>query len=106
MARLFKGGRGKKAPYSTTVIRVPTPLIKDVELMIEVYQERLSNVSQTNNINHLSPDCDLDRNLPCLAQALIFASQVKRQKKGAIVSLVKLLQLLYNDKTISKEDIK
>ena len=30
-----KGGRGKKAPYETTHIRIPTPIKEEVESLIE-----------------------------------------------------------------------
>lgn len=33
-----KGGRGKKAPYETTVIRVPVPIRAEVESLIKQYQ--------------------------------------------------------------------
>jgi CHASE3 domain sensor protein len=33
-----KGGRGKKAPYDTTVVRVPNPVLAEVEQIIDAYR--------------------------------------------------------------------
>lgn len=38
MTDYIKGGRGKKAPYKTVVIRVPEPLQEAVEQLIETYR--------------------------------------------------------------------
>jgi hypothetical protein len=38
-----KGGRGKKAPYQTTHIRVPLPLKAEIEKLIEDYRRSLEN---------------------------------------------------------------
>ena len=33
-----KGGRGKRAPYETTVVRVPDPVLEQVEAICEAYR--------------------------------------------------------------------
>jgi hypothetical protein len=33
-----KGGRGKKAPYETTVVRVPDPVLEQVEAICDAYR--------------------------------------------------------------------
>lgn len=38
MTRYFKGGRGKKAPYETTMIRIPLPLKPLVLKLAEEYR--------------------------------------------------------------------
>ncbi len=43
-----KGGRGKKAPYSTTHMRVPVPLKKDVENLIIAYNQHLESGGDVN----------------------------------------------------------
>ena len=35
------GGRGQKAPYKTTIVRVPNPLIPLVEKMMTTYREKV-----------------------------------------------------------------
>lgn len=42
------GGRGKKAPYQTTHLRVPIPVAKEIEAIIADYRRRVSN----NNFLH------------------------------------------------------
>lgn len=37
-----KGGRGKAAPYFTRQVRVPEPLISQVDKLIESYQDYIS----------------------------------------------------------------
>ena len=37
-----KGGRAKKATYSTTVMRIPTPLKKEVERLLEDFYSTLN----------------------------------------------------------------
>lgn len=106
MRKHLGGGRGNKAPYKTTTVRIPEPLLKDVRVMIEGYLERLENVSKTDN-----SDYDAVNNLcsvatPPLNECLEIARKIKRQKKSASASLVKLLQVLYKDDSISQEDIK
>jgi len=38
------GGRGKKAPYETVVVRVPLPLLDEVNILINNYRDLVSNV--------------------------------------------------------------
>ena len=33
-----KGGRGKRAPYETTVVRVPNPVLEQVEEICDAYR--------------------------------------------------------------------
>ncbi len=33
-----KGGRGKRAPYETTVVRVPDPVLEQVEAICDAYR--------------------------------------------------------------------
>lgn len=39
MAEKPKGGRGIKAPYETTHVRVPVPIKAEVEAMVENYKK-------------------------------------------------------------------
>lgn len=38
-----KGGRGKAAPYTTKQVRVPEPIISQVDQLINLYQDYLEN---------------------------------------------------------------
>ncbi len=74
------GGRGKKAGYETKLVRVPLPVLPEVEKAIadfrsgiEVEQDRLS-----------------------LDEALEAAKKILKSKKSANESIKKLLQVLYD----------
>jgi hypothetical protein len=43
------GGRGKKAPYSTQIMRVPEPLISEVQYLIDNYRDSLTVDSDQGN---------------------------------------------------------
>jgi hypothetical protein len=55
------GGRGKKAPYETTHVRIPLDLKSQVELLVEDYRNNHYKISENNNqefVNNLSLDAD------------------------------------------------
>lgn len=53
----FVGGRGKKAPYKTHVMRVPEPLKEQVQYLIDNYRNSLTlNKNDKNDIILLSKD--------------------------------------------------
>jgi hypothetical protein len=91
------GGRGKKAPYLTTVMRVPTPIVEKVESLINGY--RLSAIH-----GQMTQD-DLRRIEPwhseytpiSKTEAIEKAREILSQKKSAKVSILKLLQVLYGE---------
>lgn len=96
-----KGGRGIKAPYETSVIRVPTPTITVIDVIVDEYietvasgstsgQEVLEKYSKLLNNNSLTQD-----------EAIEEAKKVLKLKKSARVSLEKLLQIIYSNKEIN-----
>ncbi|MEA5619738.1 hypothetical protein VB711_18095 [Cronbergia sp. UHCC 0137] len=44
-----KGGRGKSAPYTTRQVRVPEPIISQVDKLIELYHEYLEAGGDASN---------------------------------------------------------
>jgi hypothetical protein len=55
------GGRGKKAPYETTHVRIPLDLKFQVELLVEDYRNNHYKISENNNqefVNNLSLGAD------------------------------------------------
>jgi hypothetical protein len=55
------GGRGKKAPYETTHVRIPVDLKSQVKLLVEDYRNNHYKIAENNNqefINDLSLDVD------------------------------------------------
>lgn len=76
-----KGGRGKKAPYETTVVRVPDPVLDQVESICDAYRR-----SQESSIPKPVTDFDSIRD------------QVNQWRKNAKVGkekLQNLLQIIY-----------
>ena len=76
-----KGGRGKKADYETKVIRVPLPIVDEVETLIQCFRDDLLD-------KPFSDGRSLD-------EAMIIASNILKSKKSAKESIRKLLQVLY-----------
>jgi hypothetical protein len=75
------GGRGKKAPYQTTHMRVPEPIKPEVQRLIDRFHG--------NDVDHS------ENSLTSLDEAIVLAQAVMLQKKGARISLQKLLTALY-----------
>lgn len=76
-----KGGRGKKADYETKVIRVPLPIVDEVETLIQCFRDDLLD----------KPFSDARS----LDEAIVIASNILKSKKSAKESIKKLLQVLY-----------
>ena len=113
------GGRGKKAPYISTHIRIPEPIKDRVEELKSLYtdgnleehdellaenkrlaDEYKKSLTTKNNLSEsqLNP-------LPSLEQAKQLAIKELANKKSARETVAKLLQLLYGE-TITKDDLK
>lgn len=82
-----KGGRGKKADYETKVIRVPLPIVSEVEKIIEDFHQGLS-------VNDSSE-------FKTLEESIVIASSILKSKKSAKESIKKLLQVLYETSNIN-----
>lgn len=77
-----KGGRGKKAPYESKVIRVPLPIVNSVESLIQDFQQGIIS----NDSSELMP----------LDEVIAIAQNILKSKKSAKESIKKLLQVLYS----------
>lgn len=88
------GGRGIKAPYETTHIRVPVPIKTDVESLIERFRESYSE-GDTNLLTG-----NQNNSLTSLEEAIVSARHILIQKKSARVSLQKLLTAIYGTEVI------
>jgi hypothetical protein len=93
-----KGGRGKKSPYITKVVRIPDPLLQKVEdLVNDFYLQEKSTDDQSVLENHI----ELNQNIEVSKNhALDILAQNKVSKKSTKYCLEKLLQVLYNDDSI------
>lgn len=77
------GGRGRKAPYVTTHVRVPEPLKHEVEKLIRQFHE--------------GGKLDDSKRLTSLESAVDIAHEILTQKKSARVSMSKLLTAIYGE---------
>ena len=75
------GGRGKKAPYVTTHMRVPEPIKPEVQRLLDRFHG--------HEVDHS------ENSLTSLDEAMALAQGILLQKKSARVSIEKLLTALY-----------
>lgn len=75
------GGRGVKAPYESTHVRVPKPIKADVEALIEQF--------------HSKGEVSTEKKLTSLEDAVTAARSILIQKKSAKASMSKLLTVIY-----------
>jgi len=97
------GGRGKKAPYETQLIRVPIPVVQKVEQIIDDYRSFVINSEQSEFEKY--PNSAACVTLISYSEALQRAREIVKTRKSGAESLAKLLQVLYGG-TVSKEDLK
>jgi hypothetical protein len=95
------GGRGMKAPYETTHLRVPIPIKSQIEAIIEEYREAV-----LTDINLLtSYQININTNpLTSLEDAKKFAKKHLRAKKKKEQMLANLLSDIYQTK-VTEEDL-
>jgi hypothetical protein len=79
---VWRGGRGVKAPYETTHIRIPLPIKDQVQALADRYRETTV----------------LDSADPQLETAIALAKKILTQKRSARVSMEKLLTSLYGQR--------
>lgn len=76
-----KGGRGIKAPYETTHVRIPVPLKAQIEALIADYKQGEKDEFSKEQLDS--------------AEAVQVAREILKQKKSASVSIQKLLTAIY-----------
>lgn len=101
-----KGGRGIKAPYQTVVLRVPLPLLSRFESQIEEFREIAINGIEDDEDPVTIVLSRLGNDKLTRLEAIEKAKNILRQKKSARISLLKLLQVIYNDKTITEDSLR
>jgi hypothetical protein len=99
-----KGGRGNKAKYPTTVMRVPAILEELVVKMIkELYEGDSQQSIESENHDHkvLKPNQKSTiSTLPNKQELIDISNKILTNKKSAKLSLEKLLQVMYKDNQI------
>lgn len=106
-----KGGRGIRAPYESTHVRVPVPIKDRVEELIEQYRtgglkladeltredHRLANEYRqkllTGNVQQVN---NSHNSLTSIDEAVEVAKKILRSKRSKASSIAKLLTTIYN----------
>lgn len=77
---VWRGGRGVKAPYESTHVRIPVPIKERVEELSKAYKDgRLEDSSQP----------------PSLEDAIEASRRILKQRKSARISVESLLAAIY-----------
>ena len=84
------GGRGYKAPYTTTHVRVPTDIKPQVEVLIQKYRDEILGVDDSNLLT-----TSTDRVLPTLEESVELARAIVGRKQSARKSMGLLLATIY-----------
>jgi hypothetical protein len=92
-----KGGRGLKAPYETTHIRVPVPLKDALQRVIDAYKECLDVDQALASLGNVQDDKPTELNLLTPNEAIQLAQNILTQKKSAKISMGKLLTGIYSE---------
>lgn len=105
MDDMFKGGRGKEAPYGkTSIVRIPTAIKPQLEAISSTYRE-LKMAEKTKEVQQFLNSLESivvcisykrDTQLPTYEQAKEIANKLLAQKKSKQTTIEKLLQVLYN----------
>lgn len=105
-----KGGRGIKAPYESTHVRVPAPIKGRVEELIEVYRfggleladelvkedHRLANEYRQKLLTGNAQQVNHSHNsLTSIDEAKEIAKKILRSKRSKASSIAKLLTTIY-----------
>lgn len=79
---VWKGGRGVKAPYETTHVRIPTAIKQRVEELSEAFKQgKLHDTNQPIKLD----------------EAVTAAREILKRKKSARVSIESLLTSIYGE---------
>jgi hypothetical protein len=78
---VWRGGRGVKAPYESTHVRIPLPIKDRVEILSKAYKDGTLD--------------DLEPKTVDLNNAIELAREILKKKKSARVSLENLLKAIY-----------
>jgi hypothetical protein len=100
--KTFKGGRGKKAPYETTLIRSPLPIKTLLEIVINGYKLAVSEGNDTDYINRLETAINSLKTVNHEPLPLPVVSQEIIATKETVISLPELPELPL-EKPLSKK---
>jgi hypothetical protein len=92
------GGRGKKAPYQTRVLRIPEPIADAVQRLVDRYRDKAMADSISTNVQIQYEIPELRYSKLNYLEATQEMEKILKKKKGAKLSMQKLLQVLYESK--------
>lgn len=84
------GGRGYKAPYTTTHVRVPTDIKPEVEALIDNYRNKALGITIDNSLTSYD-----DKPLTTLEESIVLAHSILNGKQSARKSMGLLLSSIY-----------
>jgi hypothetical protein len=87
------GGRGKKAPYETTHLRIPVPIKAEIEKLIDNYRLSVIDGIETH-----------DNGLMSIEDAKLLTRKLIKAKTSKIDTLIKLLTSIYGVE-ITKDEL-
>ena len=95
------GGRGKQAPYTTSIVRVPDPIRGEVKSMIAEYRKAVFEgvdgcIDATTAYQKMLGVKGTPK-----SEAIEYAKTLPKRGRKTVTALEKLLQFLYNDSSIS-----
>lgn len=100
MALKLVGGRGKKAPYTSSTVRVPDPALKKVEEVIDLYRNSLEPDSIFDWYDLEFEDVLVGLPIHTREDCIEKAHQILRSKQSARKSLEKYLRYFFQDESI------
>jgi hypothetical protein len=87
------GGRGKKAPYQTTIKRIPIDLESQIDSLIESYRLKAIEGTESDPIGMMS-----------VTDAKQLAKKLLKAKMSKLDTVVKLVTGIYNE-PIDKQEL-
>lgn len=99
----YLGGRGKKAPYTSIVIRVPEPITDKVNSLIESYKSSFDSQETCNEFTNINDTIDFDSITISKQELLELASKIIKTKQSGKKSVIKLVTTLLNNNITDEE---
>lgn len=94
------GGRGHKVPYKSRTVRVPEPIVEQIQTICDTYREAALKGNLKSIEDQERQKLDEPINPLTKDQAIHEAKKIIRQRKSPRISLEKLLNILYGDDKI------
>jgi hypothetical protein len=91
MKHVYKGGRGIKAPYKSKVVRVPEPVLGEVEKLVNSFYDQEGGEGEEQRLIQVNE---------AILRAKEILAQNQISKRPTKHCIEKLLQALYGDESI------